>query len=590
MIELSELLNPLWGAQKEIAHIWKQINDDEKELIKGRMDELFKEGLPFELKHEKIIYIHVFSFIAQIDVMACQVPLKFESKMPDLLLRKRLRAQLLDEIFHVLLSIKIVNILSFPFQPPPIYNEPLAKFCEVIADEECPKVAVALLNTIIEGIAEELVICLKATGFASEVFSIIVEDERRHVSDAELYREVGLPEQGTLATKWNILEEFILTSMLVQFQFVMSLMIALGPKAMQVYLRRVDFNIKEQLTTLHLKPGKKWISSMKLLNSMNLPAGQNESNLAEIEKTVHRKETMTQWRDPVDPTMVGQFNIDISCLDFFNKKYPPETLTTLMLQTLSQLLVDYPEHQLYLFNKKLFRRQEARVGLVVKLPGCEDHLGVISIEDCHKMPAATLANRIRQILGMMVYCYQKREFLESKHPELKEIQNKLFSEFQSPFSQMTLPLLPGVCLSNIGFCGYSQGKSPLLPNEPAKLTLFEVEKRLVWSKTSNDFEARDLLPVSLSVDHRVFDGHIPTPKLMSKSFDLIFTKMKEETRKKPLARDLNEQQLKAVLDGLIKANLEIGYLTLMTLQTLWPDFISIEELFQMQYSVQKEEI
>ena len=42
MNELNELLNPLWGTQKEIADIWNQITLDEKQLIKIRMDDLFK--------------------------------------------------------------------------------------------------------------------------------------------------------------------------------------------------------------------------------------------------------------------------------------------------------------------------------------------------------------------------------------------------------------------------------------------------------------------------------------------------------------------------------------------------------------------
>jgi hypothetical protein len=583
MDELDELLNPLWGAQKEIVQIWDQLKTEEKKLIKSRMDDLFKDGLPFELKHEKIIYINIFSFIAQIDVMACQVPMKFESRMPDPLFQQRLRAQLLDEIFHVLLSIRIVNILCSPYQSPPIYNEALAQFCAVISNEECPKVAVALLNSVLEGVAEELVISLNYNEFAPKVFSIIVADERRHVSDAELYRELGLPDKKKVAAKVAILEEFILSSILVQYQFATSLIVALGPQGMQEYIRKVDCSFKEQLEKLHLKPGKKWQSSMRLLDNMHLPTNQNIFTSIEIEKTIHRKETMTQWQDPVDPTMVGQFNIDVSCLDIFNKKYPSETLTTLMLQTLSQLLVDYPEHQLYLHNDKLYQRVQARVGLVVQLPGCDDQLGVISIEDCHKISVESLAVRIRKILAMMVYCFKKREILERQHPHLKMVQSKLFDESRSPFSRMSLPVSPGFCLSNIGSCGYSQGTSPLLPTEPAKLTLFAVERRPVWSKATNAFEARDILPLSMSADHRIFDGNIRTPKLMSRLFQEIFMRM-DQGKTKPLKMEFNEQQMKGMVDNLIDANLEMAYMMLMTLQTVWPDFLSISDLFKMQAS------
>ena len=41
--ELNDLLKPVWGAQKEIMPIWNSISANEKKVIKGRMDELFKD-------------------------------------------------------------------------------------------------------------------------------------------------------------------------------------------------------------------------------------------------------------------------------------------------------------------------------------------------------------------------------------------------------------------------------------------------------------------------------------------------------------------------------------------------------------------
>ncbi|WP_232220206.1 hypothetical protein [Legionella tunisiensis] len=62
MNELSELLRPSWGSEQWILEGWNRISSEEKELIKNRMDELFKDGLPFELKHDKLFYIYTFLY------------------------------------------------------------------------------------------------------------------------------------------------------------------------------------------------------------------------------------------------------------------------------------------------------------------------------------------------------------------------------------------------------------------------------------------------------------------------------------------------------------------------------------------------
>ena len=100
MDELSKLLKPSWGSEQWILEGWNQISNEEKLLIAQRMDKLFQNGLPFELKHDKLLYIYTFSLLAQLEVLAIQIPLKFESRMSTVEHRTRLHKQLLDEIFR----------------------------------------------------------------------------------------------------------------------------------------------------------------------------------------------------------------------------------------------------------------------------------------------------------------------------------------------------------------------------------------------------------------------------------------------------------------------------------------------------------
>lgn len=599
MDELNDLLKPVWGAQKEIMPIWNSITADEKLVIKGRMDALFKDGLPFELKHDKMVYIHVFSTLAHVDIMACQIPLKFEKRVSSPELQQRLRAQLLDEVFHVLLSTKIVYLLCSPYAFPPNFNESTETFCQFIRNEECPKVAVALLNLIAEGIAEELVKCLDRYHFAPKVFDIILADERRHVSDADLYFEIGLPDRELIIEKVNYIEEQLLANMVFQYNEQMALFVALGVEGMHDFRCQVEHKYKEQLKKLDLEPGEKWTSSMEIFDELLKNIRRNVTTPKKIEMQPFRKMLMTQWKDPVDPTMVGQFNVDVTPLQFFKKKYPSDTLTVLMLQTISKILQDHPEYQLFLHDQKLFQRQDACVCLVVKLPNCGTHMGTITFKDCHKLPAAILSIRIKHILAMMVACYKKREQLEEKNPWLKTIGENVCAALNDPHYRPMYPIISGVSLSNIGAAGYLQAKSPLLPNEASKVTLLEVQRLSVWNKKKNKFEARDLLPVSMSVDHRIFDGNLPLPKLMNRTFLEVFQQMQQSMHPsynstflpiqliKLILKKLtktnevhiknfdeakyNESIMLKMIDEVLAKNFELGYVTLLTLQTMWLD-------------------
>jgi len=311
----------------------------------------------------------------------------------------------------------------------------------------------------------------------------------------------------------------------------------------------------------------------------------------EIPMTPVRQIFMTQWNEPGDPTMVGQFNLDISSLEFYSKKYPPETLNTLMLQAISQILTKNAAFRTYLSFKKLYQSNAAYVGVVVKLPGCGAHTGTITYKNCHLMAAPTLAIKIRQALEMMVYCYQKREAIEKIYPHLRAGMDHML--FDCAYGAYPYPI-PGnaiASVSNIGPAGFSTVISPLRRTEGLKFTLLAVEKKLLWNNETSTFDARDILPISLSSDHRVFDGNWPIPKLLAGCFDEVFQRMLADGVN-PLKNDKFSKTVKAYfikkIDTLLTTNLEAGYQMLVMLQTHWPDYMDIKTLFKKQETKEPE--
>ena len=579
--ELNELLRPSWGSEHWILEGWNQISKEEKELVKSRLDDLFKEGLPFELKCDKLLYIYTFSLLAQLEVLAIQVPLKFESKMSTPEFRQQMRIQLIDEIFHGLVFTKIVYLLCAPLALPPTYSENIERLCNFIRDEECPKVAVVLLNLIGEGWIEEIFSSLESQGIAPKVFATIIEDEHRHVSEADLYRDIGLPDKEIVRRKLEYLEEQLLTNIFLQYKYALSISTLLGFEGAIGFLQALDKKHNQQLKKINIEPSKNWHFFMGIAKEIFPKALRYSQTNHEIEMTPIRKVFMTQWDNPSDPTMVGEFNLNVSCLDFFNKKFPPETLTTLMMQTISLGLSENDSFRSYLSHKKLYQSKESYVGLIVKLPDCGDHIGTIVFENCHELTVQELALRARTLIKVMVYCFKKREQLEKEHPHLTSIIEETLYEFANDLYGYPIPGNSVVSLSNIGICGYSQTKSPLRSNEAMKFTLLEIERKPVWNKKTQAFEPEDILPVSVSADHRIFDGNIPVPKVVAQYFEKAFAKMLA-TLAVPVNTKMQNQDahFMKLFDQLLSYNLELGYKVLTLLQTYWLDFLSLEELLQ----------
>lgn len=579
MDELAELLRPTWGAEKWISEGWNKITLDEKQIIKGRMDELFRDGLPFELKSDKLFYIYTFSLLAQLEVLAIQVPLKFESKMSTVEYQQRMRQQLLDEIFHGLVFTKIVYMLCAPYASPPPYSANIEVLCNFIRNENCPKIAIMLLNLIGEGWIEEIFYSLHREEIAPRVFSIILEDEHRHVCEAELYRDIGMPDIDLIKPKIAYLEEQLITNIFMQYKYMSSVCALLGVDGVTDFKRALHSKHVEQLKKINLEPNENWKFFMRFGDEI-LPEIQKYTETSKaIEMTAIRKVFMTQWSNPSDPTMTGQFNINVSCLDFFNKKFPAETLTCLMMQAVSMGLLLEDSFRNYLSFRQIFQSKEAYVGLVVKLPDCGDHIGTIVFENCHKLTLTELTIKIQTIMKMMSYCYKKREYLEKTDAHVQKLVNDMIYDFAYNTYPYPMAGTPFVSLSNIGFCGYSQSKSPLRCNESMKFTLMEVERKLVWQKDTQTFEAQDILPVSISADHRIFDGNLPVPRMTADSFNQMFAKMLQDQpgSKQPLP---DHEQMEKLLDQLIASNVEMGYKALLLLQTYWFDFISIEECYR----------
>ena len=576
MDAMNELLKPTWGAEKWISEGWQKITSEEKKLIADRMHELFKDGLPFEIKHDKLLYIHTFSLLAQLEVLAIQIPLRFEDKMSKPEFKQKMRRQLLDEIFHGMVFTKIIYLLCAPYAHPPEYNENIEKLCDFIRAEECPQVGIVLLNLVAEGWIEELFSLLYQQNIAPRVFKVILEDEHRHVCEADLYRDIGMPDKKILKEKLKTLEETMISALLLEPKYLVATSELLNSNS---FMNVLNNKHVKQLKKINMRPSKRWRLFVRMSDFTRKLTLNNQVNKLELTpiKQIYR----SQWNAPGDPVMTGNFDIDISCLQLSEKIYPSSTITTLTLQAVSKMLSDNPELRNALSHNKSIQIKQATVSLVVKLPDCDEHLSNIVFTNCHLMPIEVITLKVKQIIQVMTYCYKLREQMERQHPQLKLSLDKFYTDYNNKAYPYPMPGSSFVSVSNIGFCGYNKAVSPLRKNEALKFTLLTVKKTPVWNEVTQTFEAKDLLPISASADHRVIDGNNPVPIKLRNAFDAVFEQLSEKP--KANSRKINNLTTASIdkLENIFQDDIEVRYRLLSYLQSVWDDEASLDEIINL---------
>lgn len=569
---LLDMIKPDIPALKTIEAAFEGLTTAEQQQIEARLDKLFSQGIPLELKTDKILYIQLFSLLFQLEVIALQIPLRFGPKMKTIEFQQQMRSQLVDEIFHCLLFAKVLNHLCMPHAYFPAASLEMEAVGLFILAEENPTVALVLLNLIGEAWTELLFSKLVKYEVAPTLLEVVNEDEARHTNEALIYSQMNIDIDDTkiMMQKCHQFEPIVLN--LFQYDFLVMAEKLIGFDAIRELVSELDARYKTQLKHINLKTSPDWDKAIILINQLVENMSGFFNQMKPIPLTPLRKVQMVMWSSSAEATMTGQFGLDVSDLDLFAKKFPAETLTSVMVQTTSLVFANYSGFQNFLsFNKMYHYQGGALVGLVVKLPGCGDHLATIVIEDAHLFDIRSLSKHIRDVIEAMVFCYHSCRRLEREHPELALYHQAWLKRLSDPFFPSPLPTGQFVSLSNIGITGVSSGTSPLTKNEAMKFTLLRVEKKQVWDKEVSKFVIKDILPVCVSVDHRVFDANIPIQDQFQESFSKMFVQVKNFGGRK--YDDTNILGVIKRVTSELNAFPGLQYQYFSMLQTLWPSFM-----------------
>lgn len=586
MSELQQLIKPVWKVEKWLNSAWSLLTQEEQLAVSGRVNELFHCPIPFQLKHEKSLYMHLFSLLAQLEIFGLQGLIKSLEKMPHGDLQHTFRQQIVDEIFHAIVFTKLTFECSAPFALPPTHSKRIERFLSHLINDHNLKVSLVLVNLVAEGWIEEIFLALQEHKVAPCIFDVVLADETQHVENSALFLEIGLPECDLLLSKLAAFEEELIALVFSEHIYAPTLVNFIGVAGAKKLFDSIDKKHRLLLSKINLAPSTNWCFLMENVPFIIDDFFHDQSQGVEITQTSTRKMFTSIWQKPNHPTQSSVFSIDVTPIEFFEKKYPTETLTCLMLQTLSKAMANHPPLKNYMAHNKIYNPHDSYVGLGVLLPGSNDHLGMIDFKNCHNLTITELAAHIKADIEKMLYCYQRTHELKIEHPYLNDLFNDMFiprSEnlFRDPFTDR-----PSISLSNVGQWGYEVPVSPLFPNETVKLTLAKVDKKQIWNNQSKSFEVKDILPVGISVDHRVFDGNIPIPHMMQKAFDEQYHAMLH-TKPAILSSHstVNLDKFIALIEKRIKVDLEFTFRSLFYASHLWKNYTGIQSLIRRTNSL-----
>jgi len=576
MTQLQSLIKPVWSVEKWLENAWSILTENEKQIISQRVDDMFHTPLPFQLEKDKSLYLHLFSLLTQLEIFGLHGLIKSLDKLPEGELKIKFRQQIIDEIFHAIVFAKLTFELSSPYSLPPAHSKGIEKFLSYLVNEHDLKTSLVLINLVAEGWIEEIFLALQEINIAPAIFDVILADESKHVEDSALFLEIGLPDSKQLAAKLSAFEEELIMMISSEFTYAPTLVNFLGVPGAKKLFHNIDKKHCNLLKKINLKPGKYWQTYMSNIPFFVDNIFHDQSNESTLELTGTRKMFTALWEAPSQPTQSSVFSLDITPVGFFEKKYPPETVTCLLLQALSKAMDNFPHIRNYMCHHKIYNTADSYVGLAVLIPGSQDHLSMIEFKNCHNMSLPSLARHIIFDVKMMTYCFQRSRELQKQHPWLADIVDEVFVPHDnSAFRHFRAPQhpRPAISVSNIGHWGYELPISPLFPNEAVKLTLGKIERKQVWNNTSKAFEIKDLLPVGLSVDHRVFDANIPIPALMQTGFDQVLAQMQENVpTTEPLRTQKEVDKFIQNSERALKSNLDIAFRTLIRSSHIWANY------------------
>ncbi len=475
-----ELVRPKWPPLRHVEHGWEQLTTAERDIVRQRVDEVLADHVWGP--HSRDALLHFFTFLAQVETIAIEIPLRFLPHAPEAL-RPLLRRQLVDEVFHSTIFARLAHELALPeSQPPP----PLAsaeRLLQRIREEPDLAVTATLLNLVAEGWIETLFKHALRWKIAPAVFKAVLADEARHVNEAQAYMHDLDAEKAQAAV-----EAFEQGMVGVSAEPTVALAIRdlAGEKGQRALAGALHRQHIRHLREAGLTPSEAWMETAKHAEEAAtkvepLPVPE------EVEDTHWRRMARQLWQTPRDPTMQGDFDVRVGHI-------PRKILTPVLIAAIGRAWAAHPELNRIVLRDKVWQLPYANVGVRVLLD--DNELATVLIPEADRRSVRDIQRMLRD--GIAQLQAARKRAAAGPQPAIPD-----------PAVASLMPPLPhmfAVAVSNAGKWGVISGAGCFSGwVSPTTDITIGLRRRLpLWRGVA--YVPSWHVNVAAVQDHRVFDG------------------------------------------------------------------------------------
>lgn len=483
---IDHLITPHWAPLRNIEQGWAELTEDERAVVAERLEHTLRQ--PWHVAHQRDALGHFFAFLAQVETIAIEVPLRF-LPAADPAAVPRLRRQLVDEVFHSALFARIAHELHLPSsQPPP----PLASAEALLArirSEPDPALSATLLNLVSEGWIEELFEHAGRWGIADHVFAAVLRDESRHVAEAESYISAVDPSRSAA-----VLGDFEdgLVAVLAEPLLALSIYDLAGYDGYRALTSGLLAKHKRQLAALGLAPSPRWLELDRLMERLlevhRVSREQiEESAPVRVADTPWRRAARAMWTAPTDPTMRGGFDVPVGHI-------PRKLLTPVLVSAIGRAWATDAGRGLnrVIARDGIWQLPRVHVGVRV-LVG--DDVATVVITDADRRSVSDIAKMIGKGQAALI---DMRARFQPGDTGGERLPGGMAQLVPAAFRH-------SVTISNVGKFGLTTGSGALSPYAPTTdITVGERRKLPLWRFIA--YVPAWHVHLGCLQDHRVVDG------------------------------------------------------------------------------------
>ncbi len=485
-VELDGLVRPEWPPLRHVRRGWDALSLQERTEVQQRIEDVMaKHRFGDGMRRDALQ--HFFSFLAQVETIAIEIPLRFLSVAPEEV-RPLLRRQLVDEVFHSALFSRLAHELAAPEAQP---SAPLAsaeRLLDRIRAEEDLSVSATLLNLVAEGWIENLFKHALRWGVADAVFEAVLEDESRHVHEATDYIR-GLDASKAQAAV-EALEEGLM-EVSGEATVGLSMLELAGEAGYQALVEDLWRTHREHLALAGLVPSARWQEMEQIATSAREQAiGVEDAPRPEaLPDTPWRRASRRVWDTPRDPTMQGEFDVPVGHI-------PKKLLTPVIVAALGQAWATTPRLNRILQRDTVYQLPQVNVGVRVLV--ADDELATVVVTHADKRSVKDISRMI--IDGVRQLEAIRKHRIENDHRVVDPVSDEVAA--MAPVS----PDAFAVALSNPGKFGMVAGggafSGALAPS--TDISVGQRRRLPVWKGIA--FVPQWHVNMGALQDHRLFDG------------------------------------------------------------------------------------